>query len=106
MGFYAMIAVAASASLDGLFAGLALSVVLEEKFVRLEENPVLFKKILRVVIGVVTAFALKEGLKVLFAAFVFSSLVHVSLIFDAIRYFLIALLELVVCPMIFKKVNI
>ena len=90
----------------GLFAGLALSVVLEEKYVQLGEPDKLWKKILRVIIGVVTAFILKEGLKVLFGALPFASVVPAALIFDAFRYFLIALLELVVCPLIFKKVNI
>ena len=90
----------------GLFVGLALSVVLEEKYIRIENGGKLWHRILRVAIGVAVAFSFKEGLKELFYSLEVSSLPRVALAFDSVRYFVIAVAEILVCPLLFKKIKI
>ncbi|MBQ6893657.1 MAG: phosphatase PAP2 family protein [Clostridia bacterium] len=92
--------------LYGLFAGFFLAVMFEEKYVALDCNQVAWKKCIRVVIGIIVAVAIKEGLKTFFSSLDISSVVSVSLIMDFMRYFAIALAELAICPLLFKKVNI
>lgn len=91
--------------LYGLFSGFFLAVMFEEKYVGLDCNQNVWKKILRVVVGITVALAIKEGLKTAFGTLDVSS-VALLLVFDFVRYFAIAVVELGVCPYVFKKVNL
>ena len=86
----------------GMLCGLMVVSFLDERVEGLSYDIPLWKKILRVVIGVVFAFALKEGIKVLN---VFDT-VSMSLIFDAVRYFVVVFAVGFLCPLVFKKINL
>lgn len=88
--------------LYGMLAGLIAAVGFEEKFAPLDYTVCAYKKILRVVVGVVLALAVKEGLKV-FNAF---EVLQLSLAFDAMRYFVVVFICLGLCPLLFKKIKI
>ena len=86
----------------GLLTGLFISTLFEEKYVNFTYETPIFKKLLRVVIGVILAFIFKEGLKMLFA----TSFLPLSLIFDCLRYIIIVFVIMGICPLVFKKLNI
>jgi membrane-associated phospholipid phosphatase len=88
--------------LFGMQAGFTLAVLLEEKLVNLEKSNVVWKNILRIVICVVLALVIKESLKALFV----TDILRLSLILDAVRYFVLVFLILGICPWVFKKVKI
>ena len=86
----------------GMLGGLTLVSFLEEKSTELSYDVVWWKKLLRVVIGIVFAYALKEGIK---AINVFETL-QISLLIDSLRYFVIVLAVGFVCPLFFKKIKL
>ena len=88
--------------LYGMVSGFTLAVIFEEKFVNLEKSNSTIKNIFRIVICVVLALIIKEVLKSLFV----TELLRISLILDAVRYFVLVFLILGICPWIFKKVKI
>lgn len=85
--------------LYGMFAGFCFSVIFEDKYVNLDNNTTLTKKIIRVIVCILIALIAKEGLKMLFS---FTDL-RLSLIYDGLRYFILVFLLLGICPMIIKK---
>ncbi len=87
--------------LYGMIAGFILAVIFEEKAVNLQKSSTL-KNILRVIICVVLAVVIKETLKALFA----TEILRLSLILDAVRYFLLVFLIMGLCPWVFKKFKI
>lgn len=87
--------------LYGMFAGFILSVVFEERFVKLDSHTSITKKILRIIICVVLALIIKEVLKALFTV----QLLRLSLALDAVRYFILVFLILGLCPLILKKLK-
>lgn len=81
--------------------GLVAGIFLEQKFVNFDpKEGKLWKKILRIVIGLALLMGLKSGLKPLFA------LISDHLIFDFIRYFLIVFVAIFLYPMLFKKIKL
>jgi len=88
--------------LYGMLAGLILAVSFEERFASLDYTVAIWKKTLRVVIGVALALAVKEGFK---ALNVFTVL-QLSFDFDAIKYIALVFVCLGLCPFLFKKLNI
>lgn len=86
----------------GMLIGFLFAVMFEEKYAPLEYNISWWKKVLRVVIGIVAALLIKEGIKVFN---VFDSLI-MNLVFDAFRYCTVAFVTLGICPWIFKKMKI
>ena len=86
----------------GMLGGLTLVAFLDEKGEELSYDVAWWKKVLRIVIGVILAFALKEGIK---ALNVFE-IVQVSLMFDAIRYFIVVFAVGFLCPLLFKKIKL
>ena len=85
----------------GMMGGLTLIGFLNEKTKPLSYDVAWWKKLIRIVIGVAIAFALKEGLKVLKMGGV-----HVELLVDALRYFAVVLAVGYLCPLFFKKIKI
>ena len=88
--------------LFGMQSGFTLAVLFEEKLVNLEKSNVVWKNILRIVICVVLALVIKEALKALFV----TDILRLSLILDAVRYFVLVFLILGICPWVFKKIKI
>lgn len=88
--------------LYGMLCGLLLVSVLERTCEPLDYDVSLWKKILRIVIGVVLALVFKEGIK---AMNVFE-IVQISLLFDILRYFLVVLALGYLCPLLFRKLKL
>lgn len=86
----------------GMLIGFLFAVMFEEKYAPLEYNISWWKKVLRVVIGIVVALLIKEGVKIFN---VFDSL-RMNLVFDAFRYGALVFVTLGICPWIFKKMKI
>lgn len=86
----------------GMIGGLTLVSFLEEKVEALSYNVTWWKKLLRIIIGLAVAFILKEGIK----ALNIFNIIQISLIFDALRYFIVVFAVGFVCPMMFKKINL
>ncbi len=86
----------------GMLIGFLFAVMFEEKYAPLEYNISWWKKVLRVVIGIVMALLIKEGVKIFN---VFDSL-RMNLVFDAFRYGALVFVTLGICPWIFKKMKI
>lgn len=85
----------------GMMGGLTLIAFLQEKGEPLTYDIAWWKKLIRIVIGVAIAFALKEGLKILKMGGV-----HVDLALDALRYFAVVFAVGYLCPLLFKKIKI
>ena len=85
----------------GMMGGLTLIAFLQEKGEPLTYDIAWWKKLIRIVIGVAIAFALKEGLKILKM-----DGVHVDLALDALRYFAVVFAVGYLCPLLFKKIKI
>lgn len=86
----------------GMLGGLTLVAFLDEKVKPLSFDVAWWKKLIRIVIGLVVAIVLKEGIK---ALNVFE-ITQISLLFDAIRYFVVVFAVGFVCPMLFKKIKL
>lgn len=88
--------------LFGMLCGLTIVAFLDEKCEPISYDVVWWKKLIRVVIGVAVALALKEGIKVLnlFEA------VQISLLFDLLRYLVVIFSLGFLCPLLFKKLKL
>lgn len=86
----------------GMIGGLTLIAFLEDKSPELSYNVSWWKKLLRIIIALIIVLALKEGIK---ALNVFS-IIQISLVFNALRYFIIIFVVGFLCPWLFKKINL
>ena len=86
----------------GMVAGIGVAVCFEEKYAPIGYDVSKWKKVLRIVIGIVVAFAVKEGVKVLKV----TDIVQLSFVIDAVRYFLLVFAVMGLCPVLFKKCRI
>ena len=86
----------------GMLGGLTLVSFLDAKCGELSYDVPVWKKALRVVIGVVIAYALKELLKLVNVF----EVTQISLLIDALRYFVVVVAVGVLCPMLYKKAKI
>lgn len=78
----------------GTYSGFFLGIVIEKKFVNFTTEIHIIKKIIRISIGVIIVFTLKEGLKICFPDF---------LIYDFVRYFIFTFFAIGLYPFIFNK---
>lgn len=81
----------------GSYSGFVLGIILEKKVVDFSTDGPLWKKILRVVLGVALVLLIKEGLKVVLPEL---------LIFDFIRYFMVTFFAIGLYPWLFKKIRL
>lgn len=86
----------------GMVGGMVVVSFLDEKTEPLSYDVVWWKKLIRVVVGVVLAVALKEVIKM---ANVFD-VIQISLLIDALRYFIVVMAVGYLCPLIFKKIKL
>lgn len=83
----------------GMLIGLPLAVSIEEKYAPLDYTVVWWKKVLRILIGLVLALAVKEVLKLVDVF----GITELSLIIHGVRYFALAVTVLGLAPILFKK---
>jgi len=90
----------------GGFVGFAVGYYLEKEYVKYDVKTVFWQQILKVVIGLVIAIALKEGLKIILPYSIDEAYnpTTLDLIFDFFRYLLIGVWAAVGAPLVFKYV--
>ena len=86
----------------GMLGGLTAISFLDEKTKPLSYDVAWWKKLLRIVIGVVLAVALKEVIKLVNVF----DVMQISLLIDAARYFVVVIAIGYVCPLLFKKIKL
>lgn len=87
----------------GMFSGFIAGSFIEEKFVDFNIEGPIWKKILRIVIAVLMIIIVKEGFKVFYNN---SDNLQFTLFMDCLRYFIMLMLGLGVCPLLFKKIKL
>ena len=85
----------------GMMGGLTLLAFIQDNTTPLSYDVVWWKKLVRIVIGVAIAFAFKEGLKLLKM-----DNLHINLLLDTLRYFVVVFAVGYLCPLLFKKVKL
>jgi hypothetical protein len=86
----------------GMVGGMVAVSFLDEKTEPLSYDVVWWKKLIRIVIGVVLAVALKEVIKLVNVF----DVMQISLAIDAIRYFIVVMAVGYLCPLLFKKMKV
>ena len=86
----------------GMIGGMVVVSFLDEKTEPLSYEVAWWKKVIRIVLGVVIAVALKEVIK---RMNVFE-VMPISLFIDAIRYFVVVMAVGVLCPLLLKKIKL
>ena len=86
----------------GMVGGLVVVSYLDEKTEALSYDVVWWKKLVRILLGVAIAVALKEAIKLVN---VFDVL-QISLLIDAVRYFTVVVAVGYLCPLLFKKIKL
>ncbi len=105
------------AKMMGAIFGFVLGVGFEKKHVNFENHNILWKNLLRFVLGVVVVMAIRLALKAVFALIVDPEVTgglldgellkaSLAILFDFIRYFAMVLMGIGVFPMLFKKIKI
>lgn len=86
----------------GMVGGMVAISFLDENTEPLSYDIAWWKKLIRIVIGVVLAVALKEAIKLLNVF----EIMQISLLIDAVRYFIVVMAVGYLCPMLFKKIKL
>ena len=86
----------------GMICGVVPAMVIEGKYADMKYDTAIWKKILRIVIAVALAFAVKEGIK---AINVFDN-TQITFLIDALRYFVLVISVFGLCPVLFKKIKL
>ena len=86
----------------GMIGGMVAISFLDENAEPLSYDIAWWKKLIRIVIGVVLAVALKETIKLLNVF----EIMQISLLIDAVRYFIVVMTVGYLCPMLFKKIKL
>ena len=86
----------------GMMAGLAAVSFLDEKTEPLSYDVAWWKKLLRIVVGVVLAVVLKELIKKANVV----DVMQISLLIDAVRYFVVVMTVGCLCPLLFRKIKL
>lgn len=86
----------------GMVGGMVALAFLEEKTTPIAYDVVWWKKLVRIVIGVALAVALKEVIKLVNVF----DVMQVSLLIDSVRYFIVVMTVGYLCPILFKKIKL
>ena len=86
----------------GMVGGMTAVAFLDEKTEPLSYDVAWWKKLVRIVVGVVLAVALKEVIKLVNVF----DIMQVSLLIDALRYFIVVMAVGYLCPLLFKKIKL
>lgn len=98
----------------GTICGFVVGVGFEKKRVNFVQHKVLWKNIIRFVLGVVVVMAVRIGLKAIFGLIINPEhlaegelfLASLALLFDTLRYFIMVFIGIGLYPMVFKSINI
>lgn len=85
----------------GLLLGLVLGTMIEKKYIKFSVDVPLFKKFIRIIIGIIVLLITKDGIKAIYLLFYEES--SIPYILDGLRYFLIAFIATGVIPFIFTN---
>lgn len=83
----------------GMLTGVFVAMIFEEKYAPLEYNVCWWKKTIRVIIAIILAYAIKEGIN----KFSVSLTTQISLIVDIIGYFILMFVIFGIYPWLLKK---
>ena len=86
----------------GMIGGMVAVSFLDEKAEPLSYEVAWWKKVIRIALGVVLAVALKEAIKLVNVF----DVMQISLLIDAVRYFIVVMTVGYLCPLIFKKIKL
>ena len=86
----------------GMIGGMVAVSFLDERTEPLAYDVVWWKKLIRIVLGVMLAIALKEAIKLVNVF----DVMQISLLIDALRYFIVVLTVGYLCPLLFKKIRL
>ena len=86
----------------GMVGGMVAVAFLDEKTEPLSYDVAWWKKLIRIVVGVVLAVALKEVIKLVNVF----DVMQISLLIDALRYFIVVMAVGYLCPLLFKKIKL
>jgi hypothetical protein len=86
----------------GMLGGMVAVSFLDEKTEPLSYDVAWWKKLIRIVVGVVLAVVLKEAIKLVN---VFET-IQISLLIDAVRYFVVVIAVGYLCPILFKIIKL
>lgn len=86
----------------GMLTGLFCASAFEEKYVDLGFDAPMWKKLVRVIFGILLALALKETFEYIFS---FSS-ARLSLISESVRYFILIFVVMGLYPLVLKKIKL
>ena len=86
----------------GMVGGMVVVAFLDEKTKPLSYDVAWWKKLFRILLGVVIAVALKEVIKLLNVF----DVMQISLLIDAARYFVVVMAVGYLCPLLFKKIKL
>ena len=86
----------------GMVGGMVAVSFLDEKTEPLSYDVVWWKKLIRIVLGVVLAVVLKEVIKLVNVF----EIMQISLLIDALRYFIVVMAVGYLCPLLFKKIKL
>lgn len=85
--------------LYGMITGLYFATRIEEKYAPIAYDVPWWKKVLRIIIGLMVVLAIKEGTKLLDV----TGILRISLVTDMVRYLLMVVAGFGFCPVMFKK---
>lgn len=88
----------------GLFIGFITAVIYEKKYVKFSLDSRIFKKVLRLVIGLLIVLFVQNGLKLLYSPFIEEGSTLFNFL-NLFRYFFIAFIGFGLYPKLFKKFN-
>ena len=86
----------------GMVGGMVAVAFLDEKTEPLSYDVAWWKKLIRIVVGVVLAVALKEVIKLVNVF----DVMQISILIDALRYFIVVMAVGYLCPLLFKKIKL
>lgn len=86
----------------GMIGGMVAVSFLDEKNAPLSYDVAWWKKLIRIVVGVALAVALKEAIKLVNVF----DVIQISLLIDAVRYFTVVMTVGYLCPLLFKKMKL
>ncbi|PKL01527.1 MAG: hypothetical protein CVV56_00670 [Tenericutes bacterium HGW-Tenericutes-1] len=98
----------------GTICGFIVGVGFEKKHVNFEQHKVLWKNIIRFVLGVAIVMVVRIGLKAIFGLFIDPEhleegqlfLASLALLFDTLRYFTMVFIGIGLYPKVFKYINL
>jgi membrane-associated phospholipid phosphatase len=90
----------------GILVGFILAVMFEKKYVDFTVNILVYKKIIRYVLGLILLMSILIGVKGVFGIFGAQEVTFWANLLDFIRYFLVAFIGFGLYPYLFKKLNI